>query len=102
MQVKIKQYIMKIPIRETGSGFGGNGMIKYVVNNSGITNFPVRNIYYYIIGMGWDYSFFMLLDRILWGKGVPTFCSPFSFLPFRPFPLLCRSLTPANLRKCRI
>ena len=70
MQVKIKQYIMKIPIRETGSGFGGNGMIKYVVNNSGIINFLVRNIYYYIIGMGWDYSFFMLLDRILWGKGV--------------------------------
>ena len=48
MQVKIKQYIMKIPIRETGSGFGGNGMIKYVVNNSGIINFPLRNIYYYI------------------------------------------------------
>ena len=48
MQVKIKQYIMKIPIRETGSGFGGNGMIKYVVNNNGIINVPLRNIYYYI------------------------------------------------------
>ena len=48
MQVKIKQYIMKIPIRETGSEFGGNGMIKYVVNNSGIINVPLRNIYYYI------------------------------------------------------
>ena len=65
--MKTKQETMKIPILETGSGFGGNGMIKYVVNNSGIINFPVRNIYYYIIGMGWDYSFFMLLDRILWG-----------------------------------
>ena len=31
-------------------------MIKYVVNNNGITNFPVRNIYYYINGMGWDHS----------------------------------------------
>ena len=100
--MKTKQESIKIPILETGSGFGGNGMINYVVNNSGIINFPVRNIYYYINGMGWDYSFFMLLDRILWGKGVPTFCSPFSFFPFRPFPLLYRSLTPANLGKYRI
>ena len=98
MQVKIKQYIMKIPIRETGSGFGGNGMIKYVVNNSGIINFPLRNIYYYIIGMGWDYSFFMLLDRILWGEGGSYIFSPFSFFPSPPF----SPSTFANLGKYRM
>ena len=86
--MKTKQEIMKIPILETGSGVGGNGMIKDVVNNSGIINFPVRNIYYYIIGMGWDYSFFMLLDRILWGEKGSYIFLPFSFFPFPPFPLL--------------
>ena len=37
-----------------GMRIRGNGIAKCGVNNRGIINLPVRNIYYYINGMGWD------------------------------------------------
>ena len=83
---------------KSGCGVGGNGMIKCVVNNNGIITFPVRNIYYYINGMGWDYSFFMLLDRILWGEGGSYIFHPFPFPPLPPF----SPSTLANLGKYRM
>ena len=37
-----------------GVGLRENGMIKCIINTNGIIFLPVRNIYYYINGMGWD------------------------------------------------
>ena len=76
----------------------GNGIARCPIYTNGIINRPVRNIYYYINGMGWDNSSFLFLVRSLWGNGGELV--PLKWLILR-FSLCCDRLYAHMLRPTR-